>query len=144
MRNIKALSEVIGIVLMVVITISLVAIASITIKSLIKQASLSPEISCIDLQIKNVLSIKKACYNEATKDVELLLKKSSAETEINDLKFIIAKGESKTFSCSNCNNCIPPKSEEIKTYYFQFEETPEEIAVIVNNCFIEEKNIEKC
>lgn len=142
MRNIRALSEVIGIVLMVVVGLSLAATASVLINSIIKQASLSPEVSCLDMQIKNALSIEKACYNQISKDAEITIKASNIE--IKDLNFIITKKESKTFSCTNCNNCVILKNGETKTYYFQYMDMPEKIAIIANGCFIEEKNIANC
>jgi hypothetical protein len=145
--NKKALSNIVISILLVLLAIIAVSFVALTLNKLIKP-NLSPELSCLDLQIGQSIIIQKACYNSTTSDVEVTLRRS-IDTEIDSLDFTInMQGESSSWSCSSfCSDCSILGKGEIKTYYFHVENfnNNEEntIKVLTGSCLLDSRNIKK-
>ncbi len=148
LKNKKAVSQVVTTVLILVLTISAVALISVAINSTIKnQLTLSPKTSCLEMQFSPPIKIEKACYDANTNDTEITLKRNPDDKiQINSLSFSINSGsESTSFSCGEaCGNCQILKIGEIKTYYFNRDKKPTEASVKIDNCLIETKSIVDC
>ena len=82
-KNKKAVSQVVTTMLIIMLTISAVAIIGFAINNSIKnQLALSPKTSCLEMQFSPPIKIEKACYNLNTNDTELT---------INQVKFFLEK-----------------------------------------------------
>ena len=147
-KNKKAVSQVVTTMLIIMLTISAVAIIGFAINNSIKnKLALSPKTSCLEMQFSPPIKIEKACYNLNTNDTELTIKRNADDKiQINTLVFILNSGSgSDSFTCGNsCGNCQILKIAERKIYYLNIDEKPTETSVKLNNCLIETKNIVDC
>ena len=144
--NKKALSEIVANILMILLSITLIALVSSSIFSLVKNPNLSPGTSCPIIQFNQPIKIDSVCYNEEKQEVELTLSRNSDEKiKIESLKFIISDNSaSESFSCSSsCGNCEILNNGEKKTYYINTLNN-KKASLIANNCILEEKEIIKC
>ncbi|MBU0957959.1 MAG: hypothetical protein KKF56_04080 [Nanoarchaeota archaeon] len=144
--KIKAVSQVVTVVLLIFISIAAIAlISAIIIPKMIKQPLMSPEITCKDFKINSILQITKACYNEQTKDLEITLERRDSNPEITKIDFVLQYQEnSEKFTCdNNCVNCQILGTGK-KKYYFQSDSQPSSVILVINDCDLAPKKIFTC
>lgn len=106
--------------LIVLVVVSAMALLSLIILKLVNNPKLAPEFSCVEWQINPPLTIQKACYNEKTQDIEILVYRSGDFTEFQTIEFIV-EGTlgTKVWQCGEgCGLCSIQSRESSKTYYF--------------------------
>jgi len=142
MKNKKALSNIIGTLIIISLVLVAISVIWITISGLINNVSLSPEINCLDLKLQQGVTIDSACYNSETKQIETNLKRSLNKFNINSLSLT---SETEEWECSSdCGNCIILNEGQIKKYYLPAENLAKEISLTIGSCFIETKNLGIC
>lgn len=123
-QNKKGLSEVIAVVLFILMAVSAIAILWASARPLF--TSLSPEFDCTQARIESSLTVKSACYNSETRDIELTLtRKFSDNLEVNTMEFtIVFEGkENLEYYCgTGCEEASTIKPGETKTYFFNIED----------------------
>ncbi len=139
MKNKKAISQVIAILIFILLVFISLAIVLSSIKPIPKQ--LSSEFSCFELQtqVDKLLTIKKVCYNSL--DVELTLTRYLSNIEINTIDFSIAFNNKDTldYYCgADCENAIILEKGDTITYFFDVGEdaSPKELIIGINDCNI--------
>jgi len=143
-KNKKALSNVLTTMLIILITIAAIAIIYKSITPIF--LSLSPAISCIEMQSQQILKIESACFNTRTNDLEIRIKRSLSETNIESIKFLIETGTaSNLFECSSnsCSNCLVLEKGQTKTYYFSSENS-KEVSIYISSCLLDKVKIGSC
>jgi len=115
--NKKALSNIVANVLMIILIVVAMGILAANIFEIIKMPALSPENSCIQIQLDKIVKIERACYNQGTGNLEITLD-------------------------SNCENCEILSKGKTKTYYFS--PNAKEVAIVINGCLIETRDVERC
>lgn len=146
-KNKKAASQIVTAVFLIMISVTAVAIIFTSIRTVISNPNLSPENSCLNLQLKSLITIEKACYNQQTKDIEITVTRNiDDKITLNTLGFIInTQPNSKKFSCNyQCGNCDILSPGQTKTYYFQSNEVPSTIKVLSSNCLLSESEVKNC
>lgn len=140
-------SQVIFSVFIIIIAIISVSILFLSINKIIKP-SLSPELSCIDLQIKKPILIKNACYNSKTEDIEITINRQiNDQTTIKQITFLISSNEkNEKYSCGdNCLNCNLLEAGKTQIYYFKTElKDLNLVSVNYQGCLLDKKEINKC
>ncbi|MBU0466958.1 MAG: hypothetical protein KJ718_06045 [Nanoarchaeota archaeon] len=149
--NKKGLAEVVGTWALVVITVIAVFFAfNSVIKVMGTKADIqsSPEFNCLEVQTapNPELKIEKTCYNTQTGDVEVTVKRSLKNSQINSLNFVFSDS---TFSCSDsCGQgvCTILKQGTTKTYYISFEtqEKPRAVTLFAGSCELDERGVVEC
>ena len=139
--NKKAMSQVVTVLLIAGIGIVAVGIVATVIFNVIdnNDVDLSPEALCLNSEIK----IQSACYNEENQEVEITLKRTFPQKNIEGLIFdLVSQTKAESYSCSSdCGDCSVLESG-IKTYYIESSQ-PTSINLKINNCF-EKKTITSC
>ncbi len=138
--NKKALSNIVANVLMIILIVVAMGILAANIFEIIKMPALSPENSCIQIQLDKIVKIERACYNQGTGNLEITLERKRSEISVNELKFIL---DGNSWNCnSNCENCEILSKGKTKTYYFS--PNAKEVAIVINGCLIETRDVERC
>jgi hypothetical protein len=128
----------ISIVLLTIIATSLIGVYT---NQVLNQASLSPQLSCIEMQSSSLLKIQRACYNVQSKDIEATLKRSIKDTFLPSLTFTT---DSNSWFCSDsCGNCEILEIGNTKTYFLASERT-NSLAVHVDGCVLDSREITDC
>ncbi|MBI2451562.1 hypothetical protein HYV50_00620 [Candidatus Pacearchaeota archaeon] len=148
--NKKGLAEIVITLSLVLIIIAAAFLLYNTLIKPIGTKTLSPEFNCIDLQIKNPITINNVCFSQETNETEATLTRSSENININSLTFIISYENSESsWICENTNSC--PGCEILapgttKTYFFSEESSknPKTLSLYYYTCKLGEKNIVKC
>ncbi len=143
--NKKGLSDTVATLLIIFLSVIAVILVASYVNKLVKSPSLSPEMSCFNLQLNTPIIIDNACYNLSTKDAEVTLKRSSDEMPIESLDFALSSNySSSNWHCGReCQNCKLLDYGK-KTYYFNSENKPNLIILKINNCVAESKEIKEC
>lgn len=140
--NKRGLSEIVTVVLILTLTILAVTILASVVIKIAKAPKLSPEYNCLDVKIKNLVTIESSCYNQNTQDIQVSLKRNLQNLEIKNIGFIINNQE---YICGNfCGNCNIVSNGNSETYYIFQSERPEDIKIKINNCLISTKKITTC
>ena len=145
--NKKAVSGIVATVILILLSTALVGVLSLSIINLVQQPVFAPEYSCPILQSKNILTIQDACYNEVTKDIEIVLRRSGDESiTINSLEFITNNNtETNTWTCGNsCGTCKLLKVGNTRKYFFEADGTEKSLSIRANNCILEKQDMVKC
>ena len=132
-KNKKGLSEIIAIVIFIVLTMISVSLVFASVKTLLEkpEVQISPFVSCTQiLQIPP--KIGNVIYNEETGDVEVTVKRHSADDYTNSFDFVLKTPiESNKYACGpSCGGvCNIQNPGESKIFYFAVnkENIPEEI-----------------
>ena len=150
MSNKKALSETISVVLLVSVSLALFGVAALTINQFLNEPALSPTQSCAEINLKGIIQIKSACYNNQTREIEVFLARSLSNSDIGSLDFVLNTNMgSKSWACSSnsCGNCAVLNAGEQKFYYLNVGELGSNptISIAMPNCLLETVNvIESC
>ncbi|MCR4285110.1 MAG: hypothetical protein NUV97_03660 [archaeon] len=142
--NKKAISAVVEVSLLILITVSLAGIIYMPLRGMVDEPLLSPEISCSN-QAENPLIGMYACYNQETKKIEIEVVRKSGT--IASLKFQVSKeGNTDSYSCgSGCSTCeLVGSTSDSKIYYIPLSEKPDSISIITNECEGTENEILNC
>jgi len=132
-----AQAEILTSVLIIALLITSVIIVWFSIKNY--AISLSPAVSCIDLQAKSIIT-SSACYNQTSNMTQVKLTRNSQDFLINQINFILDNQEySCTESCSNCEILIPDSS---KTYEINSQSS--RVLIFINNCELKTIQIKDC
>ena len=148
--NKKGLSSVIATVLILLITVAAFTILSASVLKLVRDPSLSPKFSCFDLQFNRAVTVKSACYNQTSKEAEIVLQRFiDKDLEVPSLKFVInSDSHSSSWDCSNsCSNCRILDAGRVKKYYFPISNlgTNGKVSITAPNCLLDSKVIlESC
>ena len=143
----KSLSTVVATILIVAISIVAIGTIYLVINNLIYGVAYSPEFSCKDIKITPPISIRSACYNPSTNEIEVSLKRNLNELKIYALEFLInSDEESSRYKCGDYGcTCTILNAGETKSYLFKTTQiTNGKVSIIVNDCLIEEKIIDTC
>src|SRR3989344_6590887 len=131
----RGVSEIVSVVLLILISMSLVAIMFVYITDYAsKPLHLSPG-DCINMQSNLPVSIDSACYNKFNNNIEVKLSRGLDNFVIDSLKLSVNEGsKSSSWSCSStCNTCIIPNTGEKKFYYVLASSKPESLTMIIND-----------
>ncbi|MAG27998.1 hypothetical protein CMI47_20930 [Candidatus Pacearchaeota archaeon] len=140
MMNKKALSNIVAVSLIILLSIAAISLLSVYVFDIIKSPALSPEYSCLNLQLEPPIQIQKACYSSETSEIQLTLKRSSDDLTIDALDFIL---DNEAWCCGvDCPNCEILSQDTTKTYYFP--ETSDSISLTFQNCLLDEQEIQAC
>jgi effector-binding domain-containing protein len=144
-KNKKALSQVIANLMMILLILIAIGTIWIVVKKVSDQVQYSPEIQCMKLTKNPSVKILKACFNEESNDVEIVLKREIDSLRVNKLKFDIDSSE---WCCGqpDCMQCLVLNPSSTKTYFFDFSEQtlPKRISLFIDECLVESENIEEC
>ena len=140
----KAISQIVSTVILLITILITIPIFYVVINKMVKDTTMSPEIPCPDIQINPPIRIIKSCYNQETKDNEILLSKTT-DYKINLIEFTLDfDAENQNFKCDDsCSSCRISEQNS-KTYYIFSEQKPKEIILRINNCEIEKRNVVNC
>ena len=145
--NKKGLSTVVSVVLVMVLSIALAGIVGTT---LIKFAnlSLSPAVSCTQLQISSPVSIEDACYDSSTGQARVLVKRAIDSPEISE--FSLALGSSKWSCTQSCGSCNLLGAGDTRTYYLPVQDfniqqdNANTLTLSVDSCTLTSAQIKAC
>ncbi len=140
MQKVKASSEILAIVLLVLITIAVVLILYLAINNF--DISLSPEFSCLEMQTNSLISIERVCYNSETHDVEITLRRKNNDFYIDNIDFVF--DSEIVYSTDNCDGSEILEPFSFKTYYAGPEQKPVAVKVVVNSCELGEVGVGYC
>lgn len=142
-KNKKALSNIIATLIIISISLVAVSMVGITVKELIDNVSLSPELNCLNVKIQPPIIIKSACYDSKTNKIKIDLQRNIQNLQIKSLYFLSDSG-SEWYCGENCHQCIIPNTGETKSYLLPSENSEEELTLKVNNCILEAKEVSVC
>src|SRR3989338_1138117 len=145
-KNKKALSDVVSTILLVSVSIFLFTVAALTINQLLNEPALSPAQSCAEINLRGIIQIKSACYNDQTREIEVFLVRSLSNSDIGSLDFVLnTNTDSKSWTCNSntCGNCDVLNAGEQKRYYLSVQELGGRptISVAMPNCLLETVNV---
>jgi hypothetical protein len=144
MKNKKALSTIITVMILIGLSITSVSIIYVSLKTNLQDVLKSPT-QCIGLQSNPPLSIKQACYNE--EELEIFVEKENSFQKVNSIDFIInSKEKSLVYTCEeHCRNCRLPEKTG-KQYFIDINgmTTPETLVFKIEDCVIETIKINEC
>ena len=142
----KALSEVVAVLSLILISLAAISILWIIVKNLTNPEILLAPKQCLDMQINPPYSIEKACYNETSKEAVIILKKTMQNYQINNLYFIMnSVEESLKWRCgSQCQNCKLPITQTPKDFFISLNNKPNSVTLQINDCAIETKGVIEC
>jgi len=145
--NRKGMSEVVVTVVLLLITLSSIALAGYSVLNLIKKQNLqtSPKYNCLDITTKFTppIQIVKTCINQ-NNEIEALIRRSTEEITITTLSFKIGE---EIWTCSDvCNNCEIPLPGSSKKYYLAPEKNTEgkTLEVYIEKCLIDKIKVLSC
>jgi len=147
--NKKGLSEIITTALFILMAVVAVGLIWFAVHNLINKVYFSPSSfqNCLDIQMEKIVSIKNACYNTNTSDVEITILRQPSQINIESLNFIINlnNGDVIKYNCgSGCSNCRLLSESQEKTYYAYLNNIPDSVKVAVSNCILDEKKLGDC
>lgn len=141
--NKKGISEVVAVVFIVFISIIAISILFVSIRQLV---DFSPQLSCTQLQIKQVFEIKDACFDADNNKVITTLKRSLDDTEILSIEYAISSETDRfEFSCGfSCGGCFIQDPGSTKTFYLDvigIQGIPESLLIKANGCALQNTEI---
>lgn len=133
----KAVSQVIAVVLLILLVIGATSVVSIFVIKMVEDPLLSPS-NCLDYQIKPPISIDKVRYDSGEEKLQVTLKRLGDDLDIGSLDFVIKSGSGSSSWCcgEECSNCVILE-QGTKDYLFPGIENPEEVSLVVGDCFVE-------
>ena len=139
----RGMGNVIGIILMIMISLALIFIIAFFVFNAIKP-SLSPGFSCLDAQVSKPIEIKKACYNVTSKILQVKVARKIIDMDIKSMDFVIdSDKDSSSWSCTfGCGSCILLDMGDTKTYYFDSKGNSVQLAI--SNCLLDKKDVVEC
>ena len=142
--NNRGISQVVAIAVLILLAIIAISALWVAVKPIV---SLSPELSCTQLQLSEpqVLSIEKACYDSSGGEVVLTLSRSLSSINDKTLDFSLAfeDGKINKYRCGEgCEGSSVLNRGETKKYFFAVDETPMQASISVNSCSLETSDIE--
>lgn len=142
--NKKAMSNIVTVVILILVSLTALAIIGVLINNLIqKNLQMSPEILCLNENTKPQIILKSACYDSVNKDIIINIIRNSEKPKVTLLEFLLNfEKESQKFSCQ-CANCKILKIGE-KNYYITSETKPKTVTLLANKCLIGLKEITDC
>ncbi|MDO8460367.1 MAG: hypothetical protein Q7S74_04615 [Nanoarchaeota archaeon] len=148
--NKKAISDVVATVLIVLLVLVAVGIVGIYIKKTVSEPLLGPESSCLNTQVRNILSIESACYNENSGYVKVNIERSLQEDSLDSFDFVLIQGQSKESQRwrvgGSCVGCVLPGVGEKKVYDLDAGKSEEGsiVHVLVSGCGVASENVGTC
>lgn len=148
--NKKAISEVVTSVLLIVLAIAGVSILSVYVFNISSNApSLSPQISCIEMQKTSALKLTSACFNKETNEIEAIFFLSSEASSVSKADFILSTGtEDVSLSCGKnvCSTCTLPSPGTSARYFFSPANADKinKVSISTNGCFMNSVAIKSC
>jgi len=142
MINRKGISNIVGTVILVMLSLTAVTMVWQMTLTLIDPVQFAPALNCLEAQGK--IDLKNACFNG--EDIEITIEKSLTEIEMINLEFIIGDDE-RTYSCGNsCGSCEILNEGEVKKYLFgPYSSIPTgEVLVHVDGCELDRVDIVTC
>jgi len=148
--NKKAISPVIAVTLIIIISIVSASILAVYVIRLAeKPAQFAPSVvSCIDM--KSPPQIKSSCINQNDNRLEVTIDRSPIDDYTIILGFVVeGPAETEVYECGlSCEgSCIIQNPGQEKTFYFDISnQNPNKVNIYVNdnNCKIDESNIINC
>ena len=139
MQNLRGLSNIIAITLIILLTTVAVALLFTSIDKFTNL--LSPEFSCLELQVETPITIREACFNQTTQETEITLTRDLQDVFLSEIDFTL---DSEQYACGpSCGgNCHILESGNTKTYYFQSQAA--QITLSSNNCPLDAQEITIC
>jgi hypothetical protein len=139
MQNLRGLSEIISALL--IISLAIVAISLLVVVADNLSSRLSPEFSCLELQLRPPITIKRACFNSTTLDTQATLERNLDDTFLASIEFTL---DNQAYSCGpSCGgNCHILNSGNSQTYYFQ--QKADQITISSSGCILNAKEITIC
>lgn len=147
MMNKKALSSVIAVTLIILVSVIAVAIISTYIIKSVKSVQLSPESSCLDLKINQALKIESACYNSSNNEVKTTINRGLNTQQISQIDFTVSSlDKTERWEVGGqCVNCKLPEEGESKTYYLDSTSTEKRTIIIsTSSCELDRIEIKPC
>lgn len=142
MRNKKAISSITAGIFLILISIVSITIIGVSLNASV--LSLSPILSCSDLQINSPLKLKHGCFNSADQRLEITLTRElTDDSNIKNFELSSPLGD---WSCNEqCNyGCLILSQGQEKTYLINSKENPKEITLKLNFCNLQKIAIEEC
>jgi hypothetical protein len=143
--NKRAVSDIVAIVLIISLSLIAVSLVFAYLKPLI--LDLSPEFDCTKAKLKQALKIESACYDPQTNDVVLEIERKFDKNIINRIDFSIQSldNSNEKFYCGeNCNGALLLNPGETKKYFFETSGIPSSISISVRGCFLDTSEIKQC
>jgi hypothetical protein len=134
--NKKGVSEIISTVLIIVLSIVLISVLASFVINLVKLPQLSPEKSCVKMQINPPIKISNVCFNQETQELEVIVFRDNFE--VFSLDFIL---DGEKYSCA-CESCSILEKQTFSKYFFA--QDAEKVSVVVNGCLVETKDVGYC
>lgn len=148
--NKKALSGGTTLSLVLIMSIAAVIIAIPFILNLSNQPLLSPENSCLNINLQPPIKLQSACFNSTSLDIQTTLSRDiSSNEDITSLRFVLSSPAiDRQWICGSnnqCGSCTILQAGETKNYNFQYSSSDAaDITVYVNNCQVEKRKINSC
>ena len=146
MKN-KGLSDLIAIVSIIAVSILAISILSYYVINSSKSLQLSPEVSCLDLQLNEALKIENVCFNIEKKETQTTIKRSLKSSEITSIDLVISSNteKEKWRVGEGCENSKLPNEGESKVYSLDSKDSREKtIYLLADNCEMDRKVIRAC
>jgi|GEM_PF-2943009 len=145
--NKRGLAEVVLIVLIIMLSIASITIFSAAFLTPINQ--LSPEISCTEMKIEQILDLKKACFDSENNQIRVTIERSFDDIEINKINFRVASNQIQEEWCcggSSCLQCLIQSPGATKTYILPRTFTEEQDLLIIETeqCLLDSIEIKPC
>ncbi|NCN98933.1 hypothetical protein COU62_04175 [Candidatus Pacearchaeota archaeon CG10_big_fil_rev_8_21_14_0_10_35_219] len=146
--NKKGLAEVITVVLIITITLAAVAIFYASFMNPVNQ--LSPAVDCATKAFSSAVTVEKACYNPTTEEIEVQLIRKLQNVEITQIKFTATnEQDSESWGCGSaytCNFCKVISSGQTKTYFLNDAQLDDytSISITIDGCPLDAKPVESC
>lgn len=142
MKNKKAVSNIVSSIIIILLAITSISLIYLSINNFIKP-SLSPATSCIEMQIQQPISINSACFYKDSNQTQITITAKQSNLDYNSIQFIFSNPSSQTYTCGpQCGNCQLLEKGTSKIYYFNTQQ--KNIAVKINNCLLDQKEITEC
>lgn len=144
-QNKKALSGVVSVLIMVLISILAVTIMWVAIRELTRPETILAPKSCIDFQINMPYELEGTCYNSENQEVVITMAKKYDKYKVDNINFLIDnRTKTSTWCCGeDCQNCKLPTTIP-KQYFLPFTEKPLSVTLEISGCTLETKNIRDC
>ena len=140
--NKKAQASALITVMTILLTISLIILVALSINKIISSARFSPQISCLDMQVSQPLTMTKACVNSEDK-IEVNVRRDLT-VDFNEFYFVTqTRQETERYLVGpNCPLCELQGKGETKTYILEepLLET-EKITILLNDCAVQTINV---
>lgn len=148
--NKKGLSGIVISVLLILLSIAALAIVFLYLTNFLnKEANLSPGVSCLQMQSSSPLEISSACFSSSNNEVQVSLKRSIQDLDINQIDFVLSSdNDSSSWCCGipDCQECQVLEKGKSKTYFFDLSDlrNPIRAEISVSSCGLDSVEISQC